>query len=178
MAHVGRNVISLQLLEQGLKHLLPLVDLEGAPHALSNLRARADKISLKTLGALGGRFLENTATSSDLDAELDQLIKERNQLVHHFHSCGLYDLSSIEGCDAAVGRLGAQHQKVRRLARVVDLLLHAAFETACETSFAGTPEYADFRSLCDGFARSRGVWRHSTSETGDEIVETWLMRAH
>ncbi|MBZ4039651.1 hypothetical protein [Novilysobacter selenitireducens] len=169
--------MSLQLLEQGLKHLLPLVDLEGAPDALSNLKQRADKVSLKTLGALGGRFLENVTTSPDLDAELDQLIKERNQLVHHFHSCGLYDLSSIEGCEAAARRLEAQHHKVRRLMQVVDLLLHAAFEAACETTFAGTPEYVEFRALCDEFASSRGVLRHSTSKTGDDVVETWLIRA-
>jgi hypothetical protein len=80
---VGRNVVFIQQLEQTLKLLLALIESGSRLDALSDEHA---KFSRNTLGQLLGSFRDLFSIEDrEFGDMLDQLVKERNVLVHHFH---------------------------------------------------------------------------------------------
>jgi len=104
---IGRNIINFQHLETGLKYLISRCVIHGddVPSLTGNIESTVNKYSKKTLGNLVGEYLDriyqgakiNNGSvflmqfSVEADKEfildrklaLENLVAQRNQLVHH-----------------------------------------------------------------------------------------------
>ena len=146
---VGRNVLRVQELERALKVLLPLVDLKGKSHCLDGLSDRSAQVAMNTLGQLIDSFRKSTTVDPEFDLHLKQIVDDRNNLVHHFHTTFGTRISTIEGCAQVKDKLDAQFEAITRLERAVNSLFLTIVHSLRDTTFQGTPEYADFSALCE-----------------------------
>jgi len=137
---VGRNVLQFQRLEHLLKHLLGSHQCIYTPETLVDEMKKGLKAQeRKTLGLLAGDLFEKFILTKSNEppagspgdglhfhhlsmviteedhpkwkSQLQDLVEERNKLVHQ--SLLEWDLDTIEGCQAIVTQLEAQHQRIR-----------------------------------------------------------------
>jgi hypothetical protein len=139
---VGRNVLRVQALEGKLKLLLSLVDPVGKSHAHEDAGDRSAQIAKQTLGNLASSFLESIS-SDDLrfGESIKKIVKDRNDLVHHFYSTVGSLMSTDNGCGRATQQLDAQLEEIKAFEVVVNEFLMAILHAIKEISFQGTPEY-------------------------------------
>jgi hypothetical protein len=151
-ARVGRNVIRVQSLEGGLKALVPFLDLQGATHCLDGLADRHAQVAKNTLGQLVKAFLDSSSSDDPEFAKMvEGILRDRNNLVHHFHSIFGPQLLTPEGCVQASAQLDEQFEAVRRLERLVNELLMDVLHALRDVTFNGAPEYDEFAALCRDF---------------------------
>lgn len=138
---VGRNVVLFQQLEQLLKFLVANGNLSGFASELNTLKKQqAEKVSKQTMGALVGKYVDNSnpdsVSLSNEDEEVDEaylsfsfkiecdagyyeskkealakLVSERNDLIHHL--LPRFNTSSVESCEALGKELDAQSESIR-----------------------------------------------------------------
>lgn len=152
-ARVGRNVIRVQSLESGLKTLVPFLDLRGAPHCLDGLITRHAQVARNTLGQLAGLFLGSTSIDDPrLSEMIESILKDRNNLVHHFHATLGCQMSTLEGCARVNAQLDEQFEAIKLLERLVNELLMDVLHALRDITFKGAADYDDFAALCCEFS--------------------------
>ncbi|MFT6770393.1 hypothetical protein [Congregibacter sp.] len=131
---VGRNVLLFQELERTLKWITPRLNISGnTPTEMSlSFQKRKDSASKRTLGMNAGELLNSGesvtpshrlsfATSMALApatrAEIEKLIEDRNQLIHHFFD-GV-DPESCESWQTAAKRLDSQRDRLVEVTRLM-----------------------------------------------------------
>ncbi|MCP5147193.1 MAG: hypothetical protein H6986_03655 [Pseudomonadales bacterium] len=152
---VGRNVLLFQQMEGVLKYLVSHGNIAGTA---TELKPKFDKqkqsVSKRTLGMVVGDFLDGTTqppepekltevyfsfsfeteVDEDLKAEIEELVAERNNLIHHFFA--EVEVESLDSWLNASDRLDAQEVK---LGRVIENLRKIA-----QTLSDGRKALADF----------------------------------
>lgn len=139
---IGRNMILFQKFEYLLKYIVANGNFSGPASEIEKLKKQQNKaISKQTMGALVGKYLENTnpdyveeeseANESteafisftfriECDAiyyetkkeTLARVVAERNELVHHL--LPLFNPKSLESCKQLLDKLDRQHNKVKK----------------------------------------------------------------
>jgi hypothetical protein len=156
---VGRNVIRVQILEGALKSFVPVVDLQGARHALDGLPERTERALKQTLGQLIGSF-QASLTSSDeaFDHLLSRVVADRNDLVHHFPAKFGSMSRTEEGHSALLRKLDYQLEEIKSLERLVHGLLLGFLKVLRDNQAAGSEGYRDFASIHDEVESAIRVW--------------------
>lgn len=150
LASLGRNVLHFQRLESQLKLVTLFCDFESPVARLTDHhKHRTEKLRTKTFGGLVselnerlyGKPIEPSFTEPIIEAwlnigfridgdhkyiseqkrKLQNLVAERNQLIHH--DLSNFDPSSAESCRIWIARLDDQNQRIlERLATVQQLI--------------------------------------------------------
>jgi hypothetical protein len=145
-------VIRVQMLEGALKTLLPFIDLQGAPHCLSGLPTRVGQVSKQTLGQLIGTLQERVQTDRpDFAGVLEQIVSDRNALVHHFVATFGALPKTEEGHAELLQLLDAQLELVKALESTVHGLLVGVLQTLRDTREMASPAYQEFAAICAEF---------------------------
>jgi hypothetical protein len=110
MERIGICLLMYQRIEVSLKYLLPhVVTPKKAPtDTFAQWRSLLD--SKTTLGPLVKRLREaaRSADPKGLGHYLDELVKQRNDFIHHFARLPFARLGTLEDCDAALAHLSAR----------------------------------------------------------------------
>jgi hypothetical protein len=138
---IGRNVLNFQRMESMLKYLIARAEVSGFAHELkANHEKAIDSISMQTMGNLAKRFVNSIYTENieSIESEieitephlsisfrieadsshiekrksaLEQVVKERNALIHQMLST--FDQTSSKSCREMIELLDAQAEKLR-----------------------------------------------------------------
>lgn len=173
---IGQILLLYQHMELLLKLLTANAKFEGTIETLKvNGERRATLIDKQTLGKLIGQFADGVLTDADPipasaqtdeaffvfrftsspadddvrkqhDAEMQDVLQARNELVHHFLQC--HDLLSEDGIRTALAWLDEQHRR----AFPVWERLHSISRSMCELKkrfahFLASPEYDEWFEL-------------------------------
>lgn len=148
-ARVGRNLIRGQSLELGLKSLLPFIDIGNASHCLQGLAQRHALIAKTTLGQLVKSFFEVAkCEDGSLQVLVERVLKDRNNLVHHFHETLGSDVLTQEGCKRVIATLDDQFVAIKSVERMVTDILQELLRTLRDTTFGSSPDRDDIVRLC------------------------------
>jgi hypothetical protein len=159
-------VIRVQVLESALKALLPFIDLKGAPHCLSGLETRVGHVSKQTLGKLIGTLQERVqADSPEFAAMLEQIVIDRNALVHQFAATFGTLPNTEEGHDELLKLLDAQLEQVKALEDTVHGLLVDVLRTLRASREEASPASKEFAAICAEFEAAL----ETRTALGDEI---------
>jgi hypothetical protein len=151
-ARIGRNVIRVQLLEIGLKTLLPFIDIRGASHCLDGLTDRHGQVAKHTLGQLVEAFLRRVSTDPPgLAAAAQKILNDRNNLIHHFHSTLGTRTSTAEGRAWVMAQLDEQFEAIKLFEQLVSGLLLDVLHALRESTFKDSVGSEDFNALCREF---------------------------
>ena len=84
LAKVGRNLLRFQMIESGLKFMLPMAHPDGSASGDDAYTALKKELAQKTLGGLRTRLLEAIKTDDPekFSAYLVAVVEGRNQFVH------------------------------------------------------------------------------------------------
>lgn len=167
-ASVGRNLIRGQSLEVGLKTLLPFINIGDAPHCLHGLGERHAQLAKTTLGQLVKSFYEVAkCEDGSLQALIERVLNDRNNLVHHFHETLGRDALTRDGCNRIIAALDDQFEAIKLVEEIVTEILQQLLRAIRDITFQGTPDYEDIASLCaeyEAALRSKGIRNTSASE--------------
>ncbi|QUN27742.1 hypothetical protein KB879_27415 [Cupriavidus sp. KK10] len=123
LLRLGRNILMFQQIESGLKLMLPYMHPKGSASGDDAFASFRDKAKQQTLGKLVESFLESaTADGEALARYMERMVKQRNQLVHHFHEMPGVSLLTVAGCRAAMQVLDDQHREAQPLQDLVQVL--------------------------------------------------------
>lgn len=124
LAKMGRNLLRFQLIETGLKLMLPFTHQEGSASGYDAYLALKEDVKTKTLGGLRTMFLEAMKTEDPdrISEYLNEVIESRNNFIHHFLQQPGISLNSNDGCHAAISYLDHQFDLVEMLFDVVSQL--------------------------------------------------------
>ena len=141
---VGRNVLLFQQLEGVLKYLVSHGTFSAYQSELiSKFKRQKKSVSKRTLGMVVGDFLSDPEPTpapeklrephiifrftfemqEDIKAQIEELVDERNHLVHHFLEG--FDTSSVERWSAASASLDLQQEKLNRTKKYLQDLAQA-----------------------------------------------------
>ena len=149
MANIGMNLMLFQTVESLMKTMAPMM---GAPGEIDfdGVTARQQKLSKMMLGRVTKEFLAKfRLNDASIQGSFRRLIDSRNRLVHHFKDDFGSKLHSVGGCREAIEHLHAQYEVAQAFYAMLMSLAAGLMESVCEGPFRGTPEYDDFRSVCD-----------------------------
>ena len=167
-ARVGRNLIRGQSLEVGLKTLLPFINIGKASHCLQGLAERHAQIAKTTLGPLVNSFFEVAkCEDGSLQALIECVLKDRNNLVHHFHETLGRDALTRDGCNRIIATLDDQFEAIKSVERIVTDILQQLLRTIRDITFQGSPDYEDIARLCaeyEAALRAAGISNESATE--------------
>lgn len=144
---VGAIVLTSQEIERLFKFLVPFQE-RGDSSVGSQLWSHA-RLHKKSLGEVAGRFLEATEDDSNRLADfLGRVVKDRNEVVHHFqeHFGAMLGASRHED---VLSELHARHERMADLHRLLRELAVSLAEIMRDTTFAGTPEQEEMTRLCE-----------------------------
>lgn len=118
---VGRNLLRFQEIEQSLRGMLPYIHPDGSKHGVDAMQAyQRAKLDGTPLGILIGQFKESLDGIPEFwESGLDRLLKERNDLVHHFHKNSRFDLLLPSGLDEALVYLDEQYHNTAEWAGII-----------------------------------------------------------
>jgi hypothetical protein len=121
LAKMGRNLLTFQQIESGLKFMLPVTHPGGSASGDDAYAVLKDEVRRQTLGGLRTRLLE--AVKSDnpesFSAYVAAVVESRNGFIHHFHEQPGVSLTSEEGLRAAIAYLDQQDEFTEPLFRLV-----------------------------------------------------------
>ncbi|WP_036165465.1 hypothetical protein [Noviluteimonas dokdonensis] len=146
---VGAIVLSAQSSEHYLKAILPFTHTKDP--SLAGALARAEKLKRRTLGDLVGKLVDASTSKSDhFEADLANLVDDRNRVVHHFAETYGKQLKDgdVEGVITALRTIRAN---AKALEQAVEGLALRLMEALRDITYRGTPEFDDFDALCVEF---------------------------
>jgi len=148
---IGAIVLSAQEAEQYLKAILPFMTSQDP--SLSGALARHDKLKMRTLGEVVGKFLDSsTSHTPDLASRLHELVTTRNKIVHHFGETYGAQLRSGQ-LQLVADSLRAQLVGIDAFKQTLEQTALHLFEVIRDTTFDDTPEYQAMADLCASFRR-------------------------
>jgi len=132
-----------QQIELGLKLMLPYMHPKGSASGDDAFAGFRTKAKEQTLGKLVEGFLESVTADSDaLTRYMERMVKQRNQLVHHFHEMPGVSLLTVAGCQAAIQLLDDQQREARPLQDMVQVLGVGLGESLTKEGFGDNTELA------------------------------------
>lgn len=143
---VGVFVVKSQELEQLFKYLVPMMN-SGDP-SLGSILDRHAAIAKKSLGMVAGQFV--SAASGDIGALQDyvqQVVRERNEVVHHFSRTFGPLIASGKQAEA-LSELRKRQERASSLTRVLRELALCVTDALRDVTFAGTEQYAEMAEFC------------------------------
>lgn len=144
---VGAIVLMSQDIERHLKFLVPFLGPEEA--SWSEIQLRSTRIARKSLGELAGQFLHaSEGDKQKLSALMDAVIKDRNEVVHHFTDRFCAQLSASSH-DEILAELRRRQQKMEILHKLLREISIGLAEAMRDTVFAGTREHDEMALLCE-----------------------------
>jgi hypothetical protein len=146
---VGAIVLSTQDAEMYLKLILPFTD--SIDPSVSGALARHEKLKKRTFGDLVVRFLDSsTSDSLALSKHLEDLVDQRNRIVHHFGATYGAQLRSGE-TSHVIGSLQTLQANVEGFRAALEQAALRLLETLRDVTLSDTPEYQDYANLCASF---------------------------
>lgn len=85
-----------------------------------------------------------------------QVVEDRNNLVHHFHSTFGPLLATDEGHEEVLKTLDRQLESIRALEKLVHGLMAGILRALRDIESPGSDGYKEFASLCDQFETAIG----------------------
>jgi len=111
-AKMGRNLLRFQLIESGIKLMLPVTHPDGSASGDDAYATLKSEVKQKTLGGLRTRLLEAVRTDDPdrFSSYLSSVVDSRNNFIHHFLQQPGVSLASQDGLRAAVSYLDEQYE--------------------------------------------------------------------
>lgn len=124
MRRLGRNVLLFQMVELGMKVLVPYAHPDGARASDEAFFKLRKWISDQPLGKALEKFKESITHDSDVDAkDFDEYVKKvlnaRNAMTHGLISVPGLSLQSEQGCEVAINLLDEQIKLLEPLLKLV-----------------------------------------------------------
>jgi hypothetical protein len=118
---IGRNLLRYQEIEVSLKLILPYAHPDAGAQGQEALkRFREKHVTKKSLGSLIEKYRQSIRWSEEVvNDELDQLLNDRNSLVHYFYQLQKVDLLSPNGCEQACVYLDEQFNATEEWYRAI-----------------------------------------------------------
>ncbi|QQX85232.1 hypothetical protein JJQ59_04595 [Cupriavidus necator] len=141
LLRLGRNILMFQQIESGLKLMLPYMHPKGSNSGDDAFASFRDKAKQQTLGKLVESFLESVTVDGEALARyMERMVKQRNQLVHHFYEMPGVSLLTVAGCRAAMQVLDDQHREAQPLQDLVQVLGVSLGESLTKEKFGDNTE--------------------------------------
>lgn len=102
LAHLGGALLAAQTVERLFSLLLKLPGEGRDEGVLEAFAAKSKPARLKALGQMLHALREGGRSVPELDTELRRFLKERNKLVHCFHTLGRWNFKNARDCDECV----------------------------------------------------------------------------
>lgn len=144
---IERNLLVFQGIETSIRFMLPYLGRDGRPLLGEEFRKFNDQRRNWTLGPLMKAFTEAIRVSQEFwTLAPDQLVNERNDLVHNFYRNPAVDLMSLDGIGQALAYLDRQFAAVQELHEFVRLLSAGALLAVLDSKTALTAEEQEWRA--------------------------------
>jgi len=124
MRRIGRNVLLFQMVELGIKVLVPYAHPDGARASDKAYFKLRKWISDQPLGKALEKFKESITHESDVDAKdfdayVRKVLDARNTMTHGLISVPGFSLQTEEGCGVAISLLDEQMKLLEPLLKLV-----------------------------------------------------------
>jgi len=135
---MGRSMFMYQRIEQSLKLLLPYIVKDGEKIPENPYRDMKELLASKnTMGPLFERLKKSIEApdSESVNAYLERVVANRNELIHSFSKLSFGSLATIEICEEALAYIKGKHLYAVPLHQIIDQFLQVFVKSLEDEEF-------------------------------------------